>query len=80
MFDEEEFYRGKVIYWKKEGYGFIRSELEELPDVYIHYTQIEPHREGFKTLIEGDLVEFQIYKSNEGHKEQYRAKNLRIVR
>lgn len=45
-----------------KGYGFI--EREEGPDVFVHYSAIMA--EGFKTLEEGQQVEFQIEEGPKG--------------
>ena len=39
-----------------KGFGFIR--LEDDVDVFVHYTQIEG--DGFRTLEEGQSVEFEL--------------------
>jgi CspA family cold shock protein len=45
-----------------KGYGFIgRSDG---PDVFVHYTAILA--EGYKTLNEGDVVEFEIVQGPKG--------------
>jgi CspA family cold shock protein len=53
-----------VIKWfnEKKGYGFISNE--EGGDVFVHYTGIAG--DGFKTLNEGDKVEFEIETSDKG--------------
>lgn len=50
----------------KKGYGFI--SLEEGEDIFVHYGDIEG--EGFKSLAEGDKVEFEIADSPRGKKAQ----------
>ncbi len=40
----------------KKGYGFIQSEAGE--DVFVHFSAIQG--EGYKTLREGQAVEFQL--------------------
>ena len=41
-----------------KGFGFIRSE--EGSDVFVHHTEIES--EGFRSLKEGQQVEFEVSK------------------
>lgn len=40
----------------KKGYGFIQSEAGE--DVFVHFSAIQG--EGYKTLREGQAVEFEL--------------------
>lgn len=46
----------------QKGYGFI--EREEGDDVFVHYTALE--EEGFKSLEEGQAVEFEIVEGERG--------------
>ncbi|MGL6174036.1 MAG: cold-shock protein CspD [Cellulosilyticaceae bacterium] len=54
---------GKVKWFNAEkGFGFI--ERENGDDVFVHFTAIQT--EGFKTLEEGQEVEFEIVEGNRG--------------
>ncbi|MDU2240911.1 MAG: cold shock domain-containing protein, partial [Paenibacillus sp.] len=55
--------QGKVKWFNAEkGYGFI--ETEEGGDVFVHFSAIQS--EGFKTLEEGQSVEFEIVEGARG--------------
>ena len=55
--------RGKVKWFaNSKGYGFITQE--QGPDVFVHFSAIQG--EGFKSLQEGDEVEFDITQGEKG--------------
>ena len=55
--------RGKVKWFNDDkGYGFIEQEGGE--DVFVHFSAIS--MEGFKTLAEGQEVEFEIKSGDKG--------------
>ena len=59
--------RGKVKWFnEKKGFGFI--EQEGGPDVFVHFSAIQG--DGFKTLNEGQLVEFEVIQDAKGAKAQ----------
>jgi CspA family cold shock protein len=45
-----------------KGYGF--TAVDEGPDVYVHYSQIQ--MEGFRALEDGQRVEFEISQGQKG--------------
>ncbi len=54
---------GKVKWFSnKKGYGFILSE--EGQEIFVHYSAIEG--EGYKSLNEGDPVDFEISEGPKG--------------
>ncbi len=55
--------RGTVKWFNGEkGYGFITPE--DGPDVFVHYSEIQGS--GFRSLNEGDAVEFEITEGRKG--------------
>ncbi|GHG16137.1 hypothetical protein GCM10017567_37660 [Amycolatopsis bullii] len=57
---------GTVKWFNSEkGYGFIEST--EGPDVFVHYSAIQS--EGFRTLDEGDRVEFEVQSGRDGRSQ-----------
>lgn len=55
----------------QKGYGFI--EQENGPDVFVHFSAVQA--EGFKTLAEGQRVEFDVTQGPKGPQ----AANVRAV-
>jgi CspA family cold shock protein len=59
----KEMQKGKVKWFNEaKGYGFI--EVPGRKDIFVHYSAIV--KEGFKTLMEGQEVEFEIVDGNKG--------------
>ena len=57
--------RGTVKYFNdQKGYGFIIPEGQEGSEVYVHFSAIESS--GFRTLHEGERVEFEMLSSTRG--------------
>ena len=55
--------RGTVTWFSDpKGYGFISAE--GLPDVFVHHSAIEGN--GFRTLHEGEMVEFEVKSGGRG--------------
>lgn len=64
--------RGKVKWFNDaKGYGFIEQETGE--DVFVHFSAIQ--MDGFKTLHEGQDVEFEV----EAREKGLHAKNVSRV-
>ena len=54
---------GKVkMFTAEKGFGFI--EYNEQEDIFVHYSAIK--KEGYKTLAEGQLVEYELIKTEKG--------------
>ncbi len=57
--------KGKVKWFNdSKGYGFI--EAEDGTDAFVHHSEIQ--MEGYKTLTEGEAVEFDIIQGDKGPK------------
>jgi CspA family cold shock protein len=64
--------KGRIKWFSEaKGYGFI--ERDEGDDVFVHYTSIQ--MEGFKTLAEGQEVEFEVVQGTKGPQ----AENVTLV-
>lgn len=64
--------RGTVKWFNEsKGFGFIERENKE--DVFVHFSAIQG--EGYKTLSEGQTVEFEIVKSQKG----IQASNVHVI-
>jgi len=65
--------KGQVKWFdQKKGYGFITREDGD--DLFVHYSAI--NRDGFKTLDEGDEVEFEVTQGKKG----LQATNVTVVK
>jgi CspA family cold shock protein len=54
---------GKVKWFNEsKGYGFIKQETGK--DIFVHYSEIQ--EDGFRTLSEGDIVEFELREGAKG--------------
>ncbi|MDV2495861.1 MAG: cold-shock protein [bacterium] len=54
------------VKWFNEGKGFGFIGREDGPDVFVHFSAIQG--EGFKSLAEGDAVEFEVIEDEKGLK------------
>lgn len=66
---------GFVKFWHAEkGYGFLKPTDGPGPDVFVHHSSIEG--EGFKTLLEGAVVEYDV---EPGYDGRLQAVRVRVV-
>ena len=64
-----ELVKGQVKWFNPEkGFGFINRG--EGADIFVHYSQI--NGQGYKTLLEGEMVEFEVCETDRG----LQAKNV----
>ena len=64
---------GRVKWFNNDkGYGFI--DFKENEDIFVHYSAID--KEGYKTLSEGQLVEFKLIETSKG----YQAINVKLLK
>lgn len=58
--------KGKVKWFSNaKGYGFIQMDGSE-KDIFVHHTSIKA--EGYRSLSEGDVVEFDLQEGPKGPK------------
>lgn len=59
--------RGTVKWFNAEkGFGFIK--YNDLEDIFVHYSAIQ--KEGYKSLNEGDIVDFKLIETSKGLQAQ----------
>jgi len=65
---EDHFMARGTVKWfnEQKGFGFITQD--EGPDVFVHYSAIQ--ESGFKSLNEGDQVEFEVTQGPKGPQAQ----------
>jgi len=59
--------KGKVKWFSdSKGYGFIQTEedLNSGKDIFVHYSEIV--KEGYKSLFQGQAVEFELSETSNG--------------
>ena len=62
---------GRVTkYFHDKGFGFINRVVGDGEDIFVHYTQIL--EEGYRSLEEGQEVQFDLYETERG----LQAKNV----
>jgi CspA family cold shock protein len=60
--------KGKVKWFNDaKGYGFIRMDGQD-KDIFVHYSSLKA--EGFRTLNEGEEVEFELVEGPKGFKAE----------
>lgn len=58
--------KGKVKWFSDaKGYGFIQQD-DGSPDIFVHFSEIDGN--GFRSLVEGQSVEFEIQNGPKGMK------------
>ena len=63
---------GRVRWFSpRKGYGFILRDGGE--DIFVHHSVID--MEGFRTLAEGQLVEYEVHSTDKGDQ----ARRVRVI-
>lgn len=58
----------------EKGFGFI--EYKDNEDIFVHYTAIRDNKKGHKSLVKGEIIEFELVKTDKG----YKAKNVTSIK
>jgi len=73
--------KGKVKWFNnRKGYGFITPEEYEEEesqehDIFVHYSAIQGEGDEYKTLYEGDIVEYDVTEGDKGPQ----AANVKVI-
>lgn len=69
------------VKWFKSGYGFITvtDGVRSGTDVFVHYNAIQL-TDMYRYLVQGEYVEFDLVKNNEGDKHEFHADNVTGVK
>lgn len=66
--------RGKVKWFSSiKGFGFVVPDGDD-KDLFVHHSNIE--MEGYRTLTQGDTVEFDLVKDEKGRQQAGRVRSL----
>ena len=71
--ESEKRYSGRVKWFNNRlGYGFItyKDDNNESKDIFSHHSQIRPQRSTYRTLYQGEYVEFSLKDSRKEGKDQ----------
>lgn len=58
----------------QKGFGFISKEDGE--DIFVHYSEIQ--MDGYKTLHDGDVVEFEIVEGSDGKEQASKVTKIEV--
>ena len=62
------------VKWFSNDMGYVFIGFRENEDIFVHYSAID--LDGYKTLAEGQLVEFKLIETSKG----YQAINVRLLK
>ena len=60
-----------IVKWfnNKAGFGFVTTLGDDSRDVFVHHSGVSVGREQYKYLVQGEYVQFQLTKSDNGDHE-----------
>lgn len=61
-------------------YGFVTPDDSSLDDLFMHHSEIEPWRDGFKEVKAGDVVKFKVSKGAGRNIDKWQAVSIEVDR
>mmetsp|Transcript_533 Transcript_533/g.763 ORF Transcript_533/g.763 Transcript_533/m.763 type:complete len:127 (+) Transcript_533:132-512(+) len=71
-------YKGRVKWFSdRKGFGFIIPESRDIDgDVFVHFSNIEQEHDEFRSLLENEVVEFELSNEKDGRLQAAAVKRI----